>query len=264
MKKSVTYMLTSPSWRFADDYLVHMVEDERQLRYNCFNMNDKEDVKSGALDLDSIDILCGNFEGRWNAALSLVREATGLEIADQAGEVSPLMLAKFPMGKKILAEEGIYEDKGSIRFIDSSYNELFRIKNGGMIAVTNSVRTFSQKCKYIDNYHVQIGYDVYHICQYAEMVERINGKVQPEPICWDDASAWEIGSRAYLLLQRCDGGYDFTVYDRRENLTDGGVLTNPDLTANEARNEILKLYGWELWDIGRMDYEEIRKKIEGE
>lgn len=62
-------------------------------------------------------------------------------------------------------------EKG-IRFIDSHYKELFRIPDGGKIKIRYSwneerVRT----CRYIDNYHVEIGNNLYHICEFAELVE---------------------------------------------------------------------------------------------
>ena len=52
-----------------------------------------------------------------------------------------------------------------IRFIDSKYSELFRIKDGESITVTFSDGSMSdRKCTYIDDYHTKIGYNVFHIC----------------------------------------------------------------------------------------------------
>ena len=53
-----------------------------------------------------------------------------------------------------------------IRFIDSHYNELFRIKDGESITVTFQDGSKSDReCKYIDDYHAKIGYNVYHIAE---------------------------------------------------------------------------------------------------
>lgn len=54
-------------------------------------------------------------------------------------------------------------EKG-IRFIDSHYKELFRIPDGGKVNIHYSwnedqIRT----CRYIDDYHVEIGSNLYHI-----------------------------------------------------------------------------------------------------
>ena len=63
-----------------------------------------------------------------------------------------------------------------IRFIDSRYNELFRIPDGGQIFITyeNGEKKRST-CKYIDEYHTDIDGRCYHICQWAELNEQ-NGR----------------------------------------------------------------------------------------
>lgn len=76
-------------------------------------------------------------------------------------------------------------EKG-IRFINSRYSELFRIADGEKIEVTNSVGEKSEYvCYYIDEYHTEVGNNLYHICQFAEIMER-NGSeytpVEPETV----------------------------------------------------------------------------------
>lgn len=76
-------------------------------------------------------------------------------------------------------------EKG-IRFINSRYSELFRIADGEKIEVTNSVGEKSEYvCRYIDEYHTEVGNNLYHICQFAEIMER-NGSeytpVEPETV----------------------------------------------------------------------------------
>ena len=64
-------------------------------------------------------------------------------------------------------------DKKEIRFIDSRYNELFRIPDGGKIEITyENGETHTRECKYIDDYHTKIGNRVFHICEFAETMER--------------------------------------------------------------------------------------------
>lgn len=69
-----------------------------------------------------------------------------------------------------------------IRFIDSHYKDLFRLPDGGSIRITfadgdSAVR----KCTYIDEYHTQVGNNVFHICQFAELMERNGSTYKPEP-----------------------------------------------------------------------------------
>ena len=71
------------------------------------------------------------------------------------------------------------EKEKSIRFIDSGYKTLFHIPDGGSIEVQCPDRTFTAKCKYIDDYHLYVNSDVFHICQFAELVELLHGTVRP-------------------------------------------------------------------------------------
>ena len=67
-------------------------------------------------------------------------------------------------------------DNKEIRFIDSHYNELFRIPDGGQIMITTpDGGKIRANCKYIDEYHTDIDGRCYHICQWAELNEQ-NGR----------------------------------------------------------------------------------------
>lgn len=68
-----------------------------------------------------------------------------------------------------------------IRFIDSEYKELFRLPDGEKITVTNAdgdKRDFS--CRYIDEAHLEVGNNLYHICEFAERMERSGSTYQPK------------------------------------------------------------------------------------
>ena len=72
------------------------------------------------------------------------------------------------------------EDR-TIRFVDSGYKELFTIPDGGNIIITTAIgEKMVKPCRYIDNYHTSIGGDVYHICEFAELLERIGASCAPE------------------------------------------------------------------------------------
>lgn len=67
-----------------------------------------------------------------------------------------------------------------IRFIDSRYNNKFRIPDGGKIRITFPDSTNDVKiCRYIDEYHLEIGSNVYHICEFAERTEQNGCLVEP-------------------------------------------------------------------------------------
>lgn len=69
-----------------------------------------------------------------------------------------------------------------IRFIDSEYNNLFFIPDEGKIIVTRPDlnETYISECKYHGETHVDIGRECYHICQFAEVMERIGATYEPE------------------------------------------------------------------------------------
>ena len=94
----------------------------------------------------------------------------------------------------------------SIRFITSNYDELFRIPDGGNVKIDYPDRSFIAPCEYIDDYHTRIGGEVYHICQFAEILERGDGKASPEPELLKDQAAWQVGHREYLSIHATDDG----------------------------------------------------------
>lgn len=68
-----------------------------------------------------------------------------------------------------------------IRFIDSGYRELFRLPDGEQITITNAngqKRDFH--CRYIDEVHLEVGDNLYHICEFAERMERSGSTYSPK------------------------------------------------------------------------------------
>lgn len=67
------------------------------------------------------------------------------------------------------------------RFIDSKYNPLFTVPDGGKVAITypNGEKKL-HICKHLDDYHTDIGGKCFHICEFAERMEGIGAKYAPE------------------------------------------------------------------------------------
>ena len=77
-----------------------------------------------------------------------------------------------------------------IRFITPCYVDLFRLQDGDKIRITTwDGRTLERTCRYVDEYHLEIGSypreEIYHICQFAELMERNRNTVEPlrAPAC---------------------------------------------------------------------------------
>lgn len=102
-------------------------------------------------------------------------------------------------------------EKG-IRFITPHYEEKFRIADGDMVRIRcPDGRRLDQECRYIDEYHVEVGKgwdNLYHICQFAEMMERNGNSVIPlrnslPLICYGKVPE----KRAIVMFERGFDGY---------------------------------------------------------
>ena len=70
-----------------------------------------------------------------------------------------------------------------IRFIDPHYNALFTIPDGGSVVITypdGGERV--AECKYLDECHTAVDGQGYHICQFAEIMQRTGATVGPETL----------------------------------------------------------------------------------
>lgn len=67
-----------------------------------------------------------------------------------------------------------------IRFITPDYKEKFRIPDGDKIRITLSDgEQLDRTCRYIDDYHLEVGSNLYHICEFAERMEQNGNTVIP-------------------------------------------------------------------------------------
>lgn len=148
-----------------------------------------------------------------------------------------------------------------IRFIDSHYKDLFRIPDGGCVQIHSPDETVIKPCTFIDEYHTRVGYNVFHICQFAEIMERNGATYMAEPAIMGDEAAWRVGKDMILALQIRDEGYDYTLCDINFNEVDGGLLDNPELSMIEARTQILESFDLGSRDLRAMIYEEVMEQV---
>ena len=143
--------------------------------------------------------------------------------------------------------------KKGIRFIDSSYNELFRIPDGGKIKIHYSWNEDQVcTCRYIDDYHVEVGDNLYHICEFAERMEQ-NGHTY-EPVrdslpeqCYSILP----GSNDVIIIKRNEKGYYKTDIPTASK-EDARALVdeyNRKLGVTKAQEEAMKagsMFGWNV------------------
>lgn len=93
-------------------------------------------------------------------------------------------------------------DGKEIRFIDSHYKDLFHIPDGSCVQIHYPDEMVVKPCTFIDEYHTQIGYNVFHICQFAEIMERNGASYMPEPEIMGDEAAWKVGKDRIVKRKR--------------------------------------------------------------
>ena len=222
-------------------FLLHLKEVRNgDFEYAVFNKQTREKTAEGRIAeddvLDGIDPTHNQLAAARNAAI----EAAGLD-GIEAAQVGLTTLKEFPTSdiRRRSRQEPDTLPKDDIRFIDSGYQEQFRIPDGGTIQVEYPDQTFSVKCKYIDDYHAYIGGEVYHMCQFAEILERNGGVSRPEPELDVEQAAWKIGRNVYLAVECGAGHWDYKLFDEKFNETKSGELEVVGCSANEVRDMIL-------------------------
>ena len=118
-------------------------------------------------------------------------------------------------------------------------------------------RSFTARVEHLDDYHFDMGGlgNVFHICQFAEVMERNHADFYPEIQTQDEQAAWELGGKGYLAIQSCEDGWDYTLYHSDYSVMDGGQLDAPELTIQEAREQILEAHHMEKGRRLLQDYD---------
>ena len=226
--------------------LLHLKEVQGgDFAYTVFDRQTRQKTAEGRISLD--DVLDGidPTHGHLAAARAAAIGAAGLQSGPLGGsDVAQVGLTSLKdFRDSDIRRRSIWEPetlpKDDIRFINSGYDEQFRLPNGGKIEVEYPDRTFSARCEYIDDYHTYVGSEVYHICQFAEVLERGGGVCRPEPVLDAEQAAWKIGWNAYLAVECGAGHWDYHLYDEKFNETKGGELEVVGCSINEVRDMVL-------------------------
>ena len=236
--------------------LLHLKEVQGgDFEYAVFNKQTREKTAEGRISVD--DVLDGidPTHDHLAAARDAAIEAAGLDGIEVA-QVGLTSLKEFPTSD--IRRRSVWEPdtlpKDDLRFIDSGYQELFRIPNGGKIEVEYPDRTFSARCEYLDDYHAYIGSEVYHMCQFAEIVERGGGVYRPEPVLDAERAAWKIGWNAYLAVECGAGQWSYHLFDDKMAELKSGELEVVGFSINEVRDMILAESKMGLRSMTSTDY----------
>ena len=155
-----------------------------------------------------------------------------------------------------------------IRFIDPHYNELFRIPDGGKIIITTpSGERTERHCRYIDDYHTEVGNNLYHICEFAERMERSNNTVVPvSPPLPEQCYGILAETGEIIILKKGETGYYKTDIDMGSKEENAALVEqyNRKLGVSKAQAAAMKsgsMFGWHTPAADPKNYDKDGKPI---
>ena len=150
-----------------------------------------------------------------------------------------------------------------IRFITPDYQEKFRIQDGDSIRMTFRDGTRETRvCRYNDNYHLEVGRNLYHICEFAERMERAGATVIPLRSSLPEKcfAALETDSEM-ILVKKGEMGYEHTgifpdggqeKHEAADALNDAMGVTKAQAAAMLAGS----MFGWDAPAADPRNYDE--------
>ena len=155
-----------------------------------------------------------------------------------------------------LAEHGI-------RFITPFYQEKFRIRDGDKVRIRGQDGTPRDRiCRYIDDYHVQVGNSLYHICEFAEMIAHEGGSVVPLRSSLPDKCYAALETEdSIILIDKGESGYVCTEIQPDDGQTRQQAVDsiNEALGVTKAQAAAMvagSMFGWEVPAADPKNYDE--------
>ena len=248
-KKEAIYLIN-------DERYLHLRENGAGVGFATYNKVTGEPLESGQISEKNLPP-----DGR--NMMSAARNWYLFELSDDDRKAIQLesvkILETIPQAgigrRRIWEPETIPPD---IRLINSYYDDLHRVPDGGVIQVDYpDGRSFTSRLEYLDDYHFDMGGlgNVFHICKFAEVMERNGADYYPEIQTQDEQGAWELGGKGYLAIQSTDEGWNYTIYHSDFSVMDGGQVDAPELTIQEVREQILEAHHMEKGRRLLQDYD---------
>ncbi len=154
-----------------------------------------------------------------------------------------------------------------IHFIDSGYKELFRLPDGEQITITHADGSKADyACRYIDEAHVEVGHNLYHICEFAERMERSGTTYAPKepPLPKRCFSILPSGTEM-VILTRYERGYrPAKARPKDVSLREGVNALNEAMGVTKAQEAAMlagSMFGWDTPASKPKNYDENGKPI---
>lgn len=149
-----------------------------------------------------------------------------------------------------------------IRFITPDYKEVFRIPDGDKIRMTiPSGEPLDQVCRYVDDYHFEVGRNLYHICEFAERMRDNGIAVIPlRSSLPDKCFSYLESTGEMIVITKGEKGYIPTGASG-ENMTPREAVDAANKTigvtkAQEAAMVAGSMFGWQVPNADPKNYDE--------
>lgn len=147
-------------------------------------------------------------------------------------------------------------EKG-IRFITPEYKEKFRISDGEKIRITFSDGEVKDRvCRYIDDSHVEVGDDLYHICEFAERMEQCGATFIPlrsdlPEVCYSILPS----TGDVIIIKHGESGYYRSEYSTEDKAFNREFANdrNANLGVSKAQVEAMLAGSMYRWDVPAAD-----------
>ena len=141
--------------------------------------------------------------------------------------------------------------RSDIRFIDSHYKDLFRLPDGDSVRITlASGEKADRPCRYIDQTHVEVGSNLYHICEFAERMEAMGNTYKPRETPLPPCSYSLLPSTGEVIkIERFEKGYiPLSIQPPAEERKDRVERLNHAAGVSKAQAEAMlagSMFGWD-------------------
>lgn len=160
-------------------------------------------------------------------------------------------------------DQHITQAERGIRFITPDYKEVFRIPDGNQVRITMSDnKVVDRTCRYIDDYHVEVGNNLYHICEFAERMEQAGNTIVPlRSSLPEKCYSTLLDTGAVVILKRGETGYYKTdiPYSTKEEARELVGEYNRKLGVTKAQEEAMRagsMFGFQVPGADPKNYDE--------
>lgn len=173
-------------------------------------------------------------------------------------------------------ERHLEKAASGIRFITPDYEERFTIPDGDQILITSpdGAKT-TRTCRYIDDYHLEVGNNLYHICEFAEKMEQAKNTVIPlRSALPDQCFAFVESENRIAIIKKGESGYYPIESDGKDAEQNKAFtkLLNAQSGVSPKQAEAMKagsMFGWDTPaadpknydDKGRADLKKQRTEV---